>query len=349
MPKARILRDWPQYPQTLASFFCEVSYMQNRKLYQTLLTLQTAKYKVPYKKAELRVSSLPFCPLIFVKDNLTQESTREFKSDFYFKSGNAIHELWQETATKILPKNLIGDYACHKVIATKVGSKSTTFTRCNRVVSMCSADHAKQQPCLHADKVAGKDCQHHQQYQELQLNWQALSGHTDFIYLDAKDQYHLVDFKTTGLFLFDKPDVAVKLGYYPSKKYIVQLETYVIMLERQHNLKITSYTIAYVSRDRAVDEAKKPALKLFTYEVTDKIRQARTAITKKYLQQHKIAVRWLRQKKKATNTASINDKLWESRPCQTKRDYLTKMKPAFFTDCPHLDTCLSGKFKKEFK
>jgi hypothetical protein len=311
-----------------------------------LLKIQQSKYPIPHREPKLRVSSLPFCPLLFVLDSQEISSEVEFKSDFYFRLGTSIHELWQNAAAHVLPKSFIGDYACHKIIDEKTTDNSRTVTRCTRVVPFCSASHAKKQPCLHPDKVTREQCRASQHYQELEYQWHALTGHTDFLYKDKDGKYHLIDFKTTGTFLFDKPDYAISKGYYPSPKYKVQLETYVTLIERKYKIKIASYTIAYVSRDRAIDEAKKPALKLFTQDMTDKIRKARRDVTLLYIRQHKIAVKWL-SASKVDREKTVN-KLWKARPCHSKIDYLNKMRDAFFDDCPQLEKCLSGKLRKTF-
>ena len=216
-----------------------------------------------------------------------------------------------------------------------------TFTQCNRVVNFTTMDAAKKQPCLHG--FSSKECAAAQRYQELQLTYGKLSGHTDLVFL-LKGRYHLLDFKTTSNFLFDKPEIAKRYGY-PNKKYIEQQQNYVILLEKQYNIRIDSYTIVYISRERATHTKSKPALKLFTVKVTNKIRREQKAKLKLYQYQHKIAKKWLDKKSK-----TYTNKLWSSRPCLTMKDYLVKMKPTFYSDCPELESCrdksLLNKLKK---
>ena len=300
--------------------------------------MQDTPYPIEPFENKFRVSSLPFCILLYLLEK--PSATQDFSSGFFFAQGHALHSLWQMAAQHTLPKQLIGDWSCSKILNKKATDNSNTITRCNRMVKFCSFNKAKQTKCLHSKTVSQAECHAAQHYYELEFEWRGLSGHTDFLYLGKDKKYHLIDFKTTGTFLFDKPEIAK--AYYPSKKYIVQLETYVLMLERTHKIKIATYNIAYISRDRAVDTKAKPALRVFSFKVTNELRNKRKATTLKYIQNYKLAKRWQQNKSK-----KLLNKVWNARPCHNKRDYLNVMAPSFFGDCPKLETCMSGKLKRE--
>jgi hypothetical protein len=174
---------------------------------------------------QFRVSSLPFCPLLFAISQKNYSPDKpdpvEFKSGFFFDQGHALHSLWQKTALNATPTEIIGDWRCNHVLSEKVKDNKVIATRCNRLVPFCSAKDMLKVKCPHNQP----NCKLSQVYSELGSNeaiTNDLNWHGDALFRERKNKkrYHVVDWKTTGLFLFDKPNHAIKMGYYPNKKYI---------------------------------------------------------------------------------------------------------------------------------
>ena len=313
-------------------------FIKHNELKRALTKVQEGYFLAPPREPKFRASELPFCPLLHVIDKVGHDSNEpekiEFESGFYFNMGHAVHDLWQSTASIALPHGLIGDWECAKVFSHKANDNVTTIKRCNRVVHFCTHDQAVKYSCPHKRT----DCKHLQKYKELELEELGLTGHTDFLYRGKHNKYHLVDFKTTGTFLFDKPKIAVGHGYFPSEKYFEQLETYAVMLERKYEITIDTITIVYVARHRAVhagEDKRRRAMHLFTVKLTNTTRRNRRKNIRRYTRSYKIARQWLdakpRERRKLTN------KLFDVRPCHTHKDYQEKMAWAFMskTPCEH--------------
>jgi hypothetical protein len=323
--------------------------LKNKFIYDTLMKVQSGVYPAPARPPQFRVSSLPFCPLLFALDSKKHNPDKpdevEFKSGFYFKQGHALHSLWQETSSHMVPEEIIGDWQCNHILKQEDKGDKQTITRCNRLLPFCSAKEMLKVKCPHGKK----DCEASQIYAELEFEWCGLAGHSDLLLREKKTgRYHVVDWKTTGLFLFDKPKIAMNMGYYPSKKYIEQIETYCVLLEWKFKIKIHSYTIAYISRDRAQHDPKnkKPALHLFSYQFTKPVRTHRIAKMKVYRSRFKIVQRVLDK----PNKVGIK-KLYESRPCHTMAQYTANMKHGFFDGCDFAKdrSCFNNTMLKRLK
>jgi hypothetical protein len=316
----------------------QLKFIKHNELKRALLKVQESHFLAPPREPKFRASELPFCPLLYVIDKAGHDPTKpekiEYESGFYFNMGKAVHSLWQDTAAIALPHGLIGDWECTKVIKEITERNITTTIRCNRVVHFCTHDQAVRYSCPHQRT----DCKHLQRYRELALDQDGLSAHTDFLYRGKRNKYDLVDFKTTGTFLFEKPKIAIGHGYFPSIKYFEQISTYAVMLEKEYNIVISTLTIAYVARHRGVhagEDQRTRALRLFTVKFTDRMRRNRKRNMRRYVKQYKVARRWLDTKPRQRH--KITRELFDIRPCHSHKDYHNKMAWAFMskTPCEH--------------
>lgn len=305
--------------------------MRNRKIERALQTIQQGHYFLPYEKSRFRISQLPFCPLLFVIDSLENSERKiSFESGFYFHIGHAIHTLWQTVARYQLPDQVIGDWQCTRTLNTKQTDYTNTVQQCNRVVHFCSFNQAAKYTCPHRFK----NCQEFIKYKELELIRKNLTGHTDLLLRDQQG-YHLIDFKTTSGFLFEAYKKALSYGYYPNPRYKLQLENYIILLEKKYKIKIVDYTVAYVSRDKALEVGrdKHPALRLFTYKTTNRIRRQARRNLQRYQRMFNIANNWLNAK----HRNELTKKLFTARPCHNHKQYHERMAAGFLSNapCPH--------------
>lgn len=320
---------------------------RNRELQKALGKIQSGHYFLPPDPRKFRVSSLPYCPILHVLDVVENPDRKiPFESGFYFHIGHAIHNIYQTVARHTLPDNFIGDWRCTRVLNTNPTKTSNTVQYCNRVAGFCSARKALKANCPHGHN----DCHRYLTYQELQVAELDVTGHTDLLYRSRPKRYHLVDIKTTSSFLFESPKRAVSYGYYPSEKYIEQIQTYLVLLERQYKIRIVDYTIAYQGREKAlaIGRDKNPALRLFSYKATNRMRRKILRNLKRYQRLFNIANVWLLAK--ATKRKRYTDKLYQARPCHRSKDYHEKMASRFMSNEPckyHVNQmCYNGKMLK---
>jgi len=310
-------------------------YFHHKPLFRELLKIQAGKIYIPPREPILRVSELPFCHLLHVIDKVAYDPKQyeaiDYEAGFYFNMGHAVHSLWQSAGTYNLSDSLIGNWQCTRILKqaddpTKV---SQTITRCNRVVPFTTYNQAIKSRCPHK-----LDCKSQQVYQELTIKRRNLTGHTDFLWRDRRGRFHLVDFKTTGEFLFDNPKRAIGYGYYPSAKYFEQIEIYAVLLEQQYKITIDTVTIVYVSRNKAKHSERKykRAMLPFSRRMTDRIRQRRVRGIKRYQQRYDLAKRWLEASTKQRH--ELTEDLFEARPCHRPLDYMNKMSSAFMSNSP---------------
>ena len=328
--------------------------INNKYIFDTLIKVQNGGFLQPIRKPEFRVSSLPYCPLLHALDKVKYDD--KIKKDvfeevkhtdaFYFDQGHALHSLWQRSSAYSVPTELIGDWQCNHLLCEKTKDNKVIQERCNRHLTFRSAKEMQTATCPHGKK----DCTASQIYSELEFEWFGLTAHSDGLFREKiskkKYNFHLVDWKTTSLFLFDNQKRAISMGYYPSKKYLEQLESYCVLLEVKYKIKISTYTIAYISRDRSEHKKGKPALKLFSYKFTDAIRATRLKKMEMHRSRYRVFLRTMKNPTKKTIK-----KLYESRPCHTQAKYANNMAFKFFDKCefaggnPHI-SCLNGTMLK---
>lgn len=330
---------------------------------EKLLQVQQSKYLQPPRPPMFRVSSLPFCPILHLYEQ--QEFTGEpdqiaFRAGHYFRIGHAVHDNYQFTSLNALKTEVIGDYSCDRILKTEVIGDTVVTHKCNRLIKFCTPEEALKHPCPHRFN----SCAEFMRYSELEFKYRGISGHCDWV-LKQPDgfaskvnkktgkrvkvplfKWHVADFKTTGESLFVNPQYCIKSGNYPSKKYIEQIETYCAFIEHFHKVKISTYTIAYVSRDRPLHDNKSKSLYTFTYAWTAERRKNRRKTLATYFKQYEQVQEFLK-----TLSKGIFSELVDGRPCHTEKEYQSKMKSHFFgkEECPLKDICLKCSAKETKK
>ena len=278
---------------------------------RSLLALQ--KLSSPTgREAEFRASSLPFCPLRFLVDRHTPR-TEQFTSDFYFKIGTAIHELFQRWMplenSKYRP---YGGWKCGKCRhEAAIGLMPATL--CPK----CKAEHSWR-------------------YQELTVNLFRLSGHIDMVLQSPGDDpvYMVRDFKTTTI------DKDTKVSDYPIEANVHQVEAYCVALRKTYGLRVVAWQLIYVDRSNPIRSSKSfiPITRAWTEEKHRKTRTTLFIANKGY----RVASRYLERRRPRDLTATAR-----YRPCRSAEDFKTRMKAGFkYTDtgiCPHLPVCSSRK------
>jgi len=313
-------------------------WLSSKAIEAIVKAVQTVKTETA-KRTEFRVSSLPYCPLLTLVDNKSEEKAyEEYESNFFFSVGTALHELFQKFARDAKDVTLVGNWKCTKLLSTKYDSNppSETHTKCVQEYDFCSHEAVqKKHSCPH--KL--KDCSPSLfQYVEITLTYNGLSGHIDLIF-KINGKYILVDIKTTSGYLFDYPDKAIARGWYPSLKYWEQISTYSVLVEKTRNIKIDSYAILYISRERTSNKRK--GHMIFARKLTQEERIGRTKKLEKQIKNNQLVQKYLKK-----NSSKTIKAIWENRPCQTKKDYKNEMAYKFFNEtCKfHKDgSCYSGK------
>ena len=315
----------------------------NSKVLEAIVKAVQSTKMPTTKRSEFRVSSLPFCPLLAIIEHKdTKQKYEDYDSNFYFSIGHALHFLFQKFARDAKNVTLIGDWKCHKVLSTKYESNppSESATRCTHKYELCSFKRVqKNHTCPH--KLSSCTPSNFE-YEEITLLYDGISGHIDLIFkIDGK--YHLVDIKTTSTYLFDYSNRALESNNYPNIKYWHQIETYSILIEKLKGVKIESYSVLYVARDRT--SSRRKGHMLFVRKLTDKMRKSRMHLLNSQIQWNKKAQTFIKSPAK-----SKLDKIWKDRPCQTKQDYMNIMDAKFYGNekCPYYKdgSCLNGKIKK---
>lgn len=326
-----------------------------------ILAVQQSEYKESPRPPQFRVSSLPYCAILAIKETLEYDpdtpQVHPFSAGHYFKVGTAIHDNYQLTALTALPNELVGDFSCERVLETSESDNVITTKKCGRLVKFTTPNDLKNHPCPHRFN----DCSVHQRYSELAFSYKGLSGHCDFLLrentgkeaplkkiktktktgkkLKVSYKWHVADFKTTSPKLFEKYEEYVRKGYYPSKKYVEQIETYCVLIEHTYKIEISDYTIAYVCRSKPVHKPTDKAFQPFSYRWSPERRAYRQKRLKEQLKTNALYKKWVDDPSIENSKEIVKD-----RPCKCKSDYEEKMKHHFFgsENCEYLSKCMSG-------
>ena len=322
-------------------------WVDSRELNQVLNTIQTTEVVDPGRPPEFRASALPFCPLLHVHDTkqfALEGGSRSYGMEFYVRIGTVVHSLLQEFGKFSQGATLFGNWQCGRVLSEIDNGLTLNVCKCQHSVPLTTYDKLKVK-CPHGHT----GCKPFFNYQEIEVSWRGLRGHIDNLLIlgkPAKRRKFLLDFKTTSDWLFEEPAKAIARGYYPSAKYIEQIESYAVLLKLLYDIDIDYYGIIYVSRQHPTDPAKRRKQHYnFLRKFTPVLFARRLRLLKQQARGFKYAQRVLQDPSK-TNLA----KLYATRPCKTPADYQAKMKMRFFgaENCPfHEDkSCYNGKVLK---
>jgi len=313
---------------------------------EKLKQIQQGYYLSTLGVQELRPSLMPFCPLIYGIDQVNYKRTTDknleinksaitltevpFSQGFYTKVGNAVHDVWQNTAAHTLPYEFVGNWRCNRILESKIDEKSIHTHKCNHLINEATSGNINLRlTCPHKYEKCSSLNFHHE---EMEMEWRGIKCHVDGLFKvknKGKTEYHLVDWKSTGLFLFDKPEIAARSKYYPSKKYIEQIETYALFLFKVKKIKIKTINIAYTSRERSGADPKKPGLHVYSQQMDNRLFTNRKNILLKYVEMKRLANLWLKNPSKENREILFN-----SRPCKKRVDYYNNMAHRFFEKEP---------------
>lgn len=299
------------------------------------------KYNVPARH-EFRTSSLPYCPIHDLQDQILDEMGEDsYSKNFYTLIGTQVHENVQNMCGMgELGGFVFGSWECPE---------------CHKKYSMCF-------------RPTKCECGHHLlNYVEVAYNYKGLSGHQDmmacypvdskgkFLNLKGKDRRKFCkaiekdynsekvahrwcgfEYKTTGTqYLFNKN----MQKYLPYPKHFGQIEAYCVMANLLYNIKFDEYSIIYISRE-CPEKHGTYYFKSFLYDWTpEKYEYRLETIERACKNRHYV------EKYMSTEDVKWIKKCIKNRPCIGQKSWETYMKKHYFAneECPYLKLCISNK------
>jgi len=209
---------------------------------QSIANVSHSERISPSRVLYLRPSQLPFCPREFFITHASKGLSRsmDMAGSLYVNMGTVVHTVLQRYLTK--SGKILGNYKCHE----------------------CGT--------LHKFSFKTECCDFPTEYFEIEINQNNIRGHIDAIY-KYKDQYFILDFKTTSIAQAPKKEKD------PGVVYREQIETYAYLFELQYGQQISGIMDAFIIRD---NPNKEPVV--WFREFTDKTRaqvRKRLALYKK--------------------------------------------------------------------
>lgn len=197
----------------------------------------------PHRVLSLRPSQMPFCPVEFFISHGNKGLYRELDlaGAFYTSVGTIVHEVMQRYLGQ--SGRFLADYHCRE---------------CGKWYRQ-----SYQYEC----------CGFPTQYHEVEIDYKGVKGHIDAIFRDKKGRFWILDFKTTSI------ASAVSKKRNPGVVYVEQIETYAVLVELQHGIKIEGIMDAFILRD---NPRKDPAVwaRLLTNDVRRKVKARLSAYKK---------------------------------------------------------------------
>lgn len=164
------------------------------------------------------------------------------------------------------------------------------------------------------------------EYVEICINYNGLKGHVDCIYEMPDGTYWVLDYKTST-----KGAIKMSPSKLPKREHLMQVPTYCYVLEKKNGLKISGFSLLYLSRDNPFE---------FREIARDWNKRWRAEIKELIIDQKK--------KYRAAVNSFIQNKpeiSMKCKPCQRKGDY-EKMMPAY-EPCPMEEVCFSKRDLKD--
>lgn len=164
---------------------------------------------MPARRRTLRVSGLPYCPII---DTITPTDSEigNLSGTLFTSMGTSCHEGIQLFMTlSPMGKDVWGSWKC------RVCKKETKH--CFRPKDCCN------QP---------------QKYEEVDFRVGPMTGHIDLVAAyNNRKHFTAYEFKTTG-----------PIPKKPKRQHLLQVRTYVAMMKRNYGITIKSYVVVYIGR-----------------------------------------------------------------------------------------------------
>ncbi len=185
---------------------------------KTVRDTQFMERTSPGRVLSLRPSQMPLCPMKMFVNRATYGmwTPMEFGMAYYTKVGTTVHEILQNFLCQ--SGRFLANYKCRE---------------CHKWYKMS-----------YKWECCGFPCEYH----EVDINYKGVVGHIDAIYKDDQGRLWILDFKTTSV------AQAPKKKRDPGVVYREQVETYAVLTELQHKIKIAGYSDAFVVRDNPMKQ-----------------------------------------------------------------------------------------------
>jgi hypothetical protein len=246
------------------------------------------------------------------------EETKSFANTYFAEVGTVAHEIIQHYIGNT--QKVYGNWKC-------------TNSECKHGQDAMDIYDAEGK-CIRKGKTTATKttnnlcpgCGRPMHYEELEISMNGITGHVDCVLVFDKDNWWVVDYKTTM-------KSKVEDGKLPEHKHIYQLLAYCYILKFQYGLPIRGFSLVYMPRDNP----------FYFYEYTepfDRDKHHNRALTILKGEKHK----WIATKKSMkTNDLSY---IIEAKPCANREQYDEEID--YYTPCPLLDICFQPKKLQSF-
>lgn len=287
------------------------------KIIQAALDVE---YILPGQRTpQLRPSSFPKCPILDWMKILRHrtvgylEETKSFGNTYFAEVGTVAHEIIQHYIGNT--QKVYGDWKCINTECSHGQDAMDIFNAEGKCIRKGKLTRTKTTNNL------CPECERPMHYEELEITMNGITGHVDCILVFDKDNWWVVDYKTTM-------KSKVLEGKLPEHKHIYQLMAYCYILKFEYGLPIKGFSLVYMPRDNP----------FYFYEYTEAFeldRHHNKAL--RILKGEKI--KWIATKK----TLKTNDlsHIIEAKPCADREQYDEEIN--YYTPCPLLDICFQPK------
>ena len=271
---------------------------------------------------EYRPSSFPICPVLvhmqFVKaaSDGYYESNMTAGGGYFTTVGTAAHENIQYFMGQT--GKTYGDWKCRNSFCQRHHDARTLYDEKGNVTrpGILTATKTTNNLC----PSCGVPCE----YVEMCIDYMGLKGHIDCIYLMPDGSYWIADYKTST-------KGQIKGNKLPKREHLMQVPTYCYVLEKKYKMKISGFSLLYLSRDNPYEFR----------EYSEQWGERRRAETKKLIVSQKKIYR-------AAVNSFIQNKpsiAIKCKPCQVPDDY-ERLMPAY-DKCPMEAVCFNKRQLKD--
>lgn len=249
----------------------------------------------PRRTFFLRPSSLPFCGLRrflqWAEEGIKTVRDTPIAALYYTHVGSTTHAVFQQGVGQ--GGKIIGNWKCRKCGHRR---ELKTYRRC-------------------------KKCGDVMLHEEIELGFDAWTGHLDGIYIAQDGSWWVIDYKTCGM------DFIKRAKAKPSQQYVHQQNHYVALLEQKLGRPIKGWMLVYLARENPMKHNR-----VFSRRLKDE--------TKEKL--HKKNVRFSKLHKRIFKITEVEqvEKLIEHKHCQSREDH---DRTFYFTKCPYREECFNPK------
>lgn len=271
---------------------------------------------------EYRPSSFPICPILVHMQFMLAAEHGYYQSNMaagggYFTSvGTAAHENIQYYMGPT--KKVFGDWKCRNPRCQKHHDARDLYDEKGVMYrkGKLTSKNTTENDC----PECGVACE----YVEKCIDYFGLKGHIDCIYEMPDGTYWVMDYKTTTKGL-------MKGNKLPKREHLMQVPTYCYVLEKKYGMKISGFSLLYLSRDNPYEFKEK----------AERWGERRREETRKLIIQQKKIYR------SAVNSFIQNkpELAIKTKPCQCPDDY-ERLMPAY-EPCPMEKVCFNKQALKD--